>query len=394
MNTMKLATRPKLWPFRQAGRIPLDSCFLSPKNLATAQALYDFALAEAELGSGIATHAEFNNKKIQWETKVLMGQLLRFEPSDISFKENTNAGVAQIALGFPFKVGDEVITYRYDYSSVFEPLKAIKNINVIYLEGVKDENETPIRWDLAEIEKKITTRTRLIVISHVQFISGYKADLEALSSLCRKNNIRLVIDIAQSVGVLPVYPSELKLDAVVFPCWKGLLAPRGLGVLWTTPEFRGEIGLAIRGSSALQMKSFTDWNAPEFTDGRKFEPSTLPTNLIYGLKISLLTNFIQNGIDAVAAKIKQLQKRFLSNINQDFFVPIFSDSNDLGLILSFSLPQHSKFIFNIVEEAQKRGIVLTARGGLLRAAPHYFLDEADIDRATAELNSIAGNIAC
>ncbi len=129
---------------------------------------------------------------------------------------------------------------------------------------------------MAELEKKVSPKTRIIALSHVQFTSGYTADLQKLGSFCKERNIDLVIDGAQSVGCLPLYPEECNVAAVAVSSWKWLMGPFGAGLLYTSAEFRKKIEVTMVGSSSMQQGlEYLDHSWNPHVDGRKFEYSTL-----------------------------------------------------------------------------------------------------------------------
>ena len=63
-----------------------------------------------------------------------------------------------------------------------------------------------------DIDAAMTDRTRLLSISHVQFLSGYRADLKLIGELCEKQGILFSVDAIQSAGVVPVDVQEMKID--------------------------------------------------------------------------------------------------------------------------------------------------------------------------------------
>lgn len=69
-------------------------------------------------------------------------------------------------------------------------------------------SDRPVGWSMRDLEGLATERTRVVAISHVQFTSGYAADLQTLGDFCMKMGIDLVVDAAQSLGAMPLYPDE------------------------------------------------------------------------------------------------------------------------------------------------------------------------------------------
>ena len=74
-------------------------------------------------------------------------------------------------------------------------------------------------------------------------MSGFRANINELAEFCQKQNIDLIIDAAQSAGIIPLYPEELKIAAVVASGWKWLGGILGTALLYTNPNFRKKISL-------------------------------------------------------------------------------------------------------------------------------------------------------
>src|SRR6266540_1788758 len=99
----------------------------------------------------------------------------------------------------------------------------------------------------------VTSPKGVVALSHVQFASGYCADVKALAEFCKARDIDLVLDVAQSLGSLPIYPEVLQAAALVSSGWKWLLGPVGSGLLYTSPRLRAKLELTMVGAEAMQQ---------------------------------------------------------------------------------------------------------------------------------------------
>src|SRR5690606_41035523 len=109
----------------------------------------------------------------------------------------------------------------------------------------------------------VNDRTRMIVISHVQFVSGYAADLEKLGVFCNERGIELVVDGAQSLGSLPIDVEKYHISALCGSGWKWLRGPMGIAPFYTSPEMREKLALTVVGAETMvQGTNFLnhDWN--------------------------------------------------------------------------------------------------------------------------------------
>ena len=174
------------------------------------------------------------------------GQLFKTSPENISMMTNTSESLSMIANGYPLEAGDQIISYVNEYPANHYPwvMQAKRRgVELILLSDVDPVQESrpytsPIpdqfarSWSFKELESRVTDRTRIIALSHVQFTSGFAADLPRLGEFCQSKGIDLVIDAAQGLGCLPIYPEEYGISCVASAGWKWLLGPPGTGVLY------------------------------------------------------------------------------------------------------------------------------------------------------------------
>src|SRR5207302_970015 len=133
----------------------------------------------------------------------------------------------------------------------------------------------PVAWTMEDLQQRVTPRTKIVALSHVQFASGFAADLKALADFCRDQDIDLVLDAAQSLGCLPIYPEELGIAAVVSSGWKWLMGPIGTGLMYTSASFRQKLDLVMVGAETMRQGTDYlnhDWNP--HASAKCFEYST------------------------------------------------------------------------------------------------------------------------
>ena len=101
--------------------------------------------------------------------------------------------------------------------------------------------------DLNDIQKSITTDTRVLVTSFVQFATGFRQDLAALGRLCRERNLIFVVDATQGMGVFPIDVVNCGIDFLVFSGYKWAQAGYGVGGLYLAPRFVNPTSFPIAG---------------------------------------------------------------------------------------------------------------------------------------------------
>jgi selenocysteine lyase/cysteine desulfurase len=327
--------------------------------------------------------------------------LMKTSPENISMTTNTSEAISMIANGYPFQPGDQIISYVNEYPANHYPwvVQAKRRGVELILIGDSDvvQEDRPYTapiddrlargWSLEELKSHVTDSTRIIAISHVQFTSGYAADLEELGEFCKSKNIDLVVDAAQSLGCLPVYPEQWNVAAVASAGWKWLLGPVGTGVMYTRPDFRSKIEITMSGADHMvQDTEYLDHTWNPHTDGRKFEYSTVSYALLDGLSIGVEEVFLKNTPESIRDRIFDLQELALSQINMNKYQAVVHQRSTRSGILSL-IPKvsNAKDICNQLEE---KSIVMTPRDGYIRFAPHFISTESEIEQAVAALNAI------
>jgi selenocysteine lyase/cysteine desulfurase len=242
----------------------------------------------------------------------------------------------------------------------------------------------------------IGPRTRILALSWVRFQDGLKLDLQRLGAACRERQVHLVVDGIQGVGTIPL---ELDgLAAFATGGYKGLLAPEGLGFLWTEEHFRQSLSpsgtwLAVEAATDFARPS-TDFQRAWLPDGRALEPGG-PSLLLASALLESLRLLNGIGIPAIAAHVTRLQARLLEALGDSPWRPecqrleALLIAARLGPFLAFHHPGGALPLQQLLHSGYRRGIFASVREGYLRVAFHGYHTEGDVDRVAAWLSGTA-----
>src|SRR6516225_4353024 len=138
------------------------------------------------------------------------------------------------ALNMAFKGvlvhGDHVITSDLEHNSVSRPLQKMQLDGRIALTRVKADSSGIIDPD--DIRQAITSRTRLIALTHASNVLGTVQPIAEVGVIAREHGLLFLVDAAQSAGVLPIDIQAVNIDLLAFPGHKSLLGPTGTGALY------------------------------------------------------------------------------------------------------------------------------------------------------------------
>lgn len=168
------------------------------------------------------------------------------DPKRILFFLNATQALNQAIKGW-VRPGDHVVASGMEHNAVRRPLLYLQRqgAEVTFLQGD--------RWGVPsaqEVVDAVRPNTRLVVINHASNVTGAAADLEAIGQKLRPLGVPLLVDAAQSAGVLPIDVDAMGIDMLAFAGHKGLYGPPGIGGLYVregidlTPLVHGGTGMA------------------------------------------------------------------------------------------------------------------------------------------------------
>ena len=171
--------------------------------------------------------------------------------------------------------GDEVLCSHAEHNAVMRPLHHLAQTGQIHLTVLSPDNFGILQPHT--LQAAIGPRTALVVISHASNVTGVVQPMHRLGAVCKENGIPLLVDAAQTAGVLDVRLDVLNADMVAMPGHKGLLGPQGIGLLVLGPGM--EPLPLIRGGTGSSSESLEQ---PDDLPDR-YESGTLPLPAIAGL---------------------------------------------------------------------------------------------------------------
>lgn len=336
--------------------------------------------------------------------------LLGGRAEDVSLTPTTSSGLVTVAQGYPWAAGDEALAPLGEFPSNAWPWLALQQRGVAFREvplweghraGAEAWTSLP-PTAAADPETRIIAamgpRTRILALSWIRFQDGLRLDLRRVGAACMERGIHLVVDGIQGAGTVPV---DLEgVSAFATGGYKGLLAPEGLGFLWTGASFRQSLSPSGSWLSVVDATEFsrpsTDLHRDWLADGRALEsggPNLLSASAL--LESLRLINGV--GVPALAAHIGGLQGRLLDALEDSPWraecqrLRALLTAGRLGSILAFHHGgRGSDYLQDLLRSGYRRGIYASVREGYLRVAFHGFHTEAGADRVAAWLQLATG----
>jgi len=307
-------------------------------------------------------------------TRALVAGLLNVPADEIAFTKNTSQGLNIVAQSVPWRPGDTIVTIRGEFPANVYPWLALQQQGV-NVQFVQPRNG---RVSLAELDIALA-KARMLAISWVQFSTGWRVDLEAISEICRRRGVLLCLDAIQGVGVLPIDLAATPVDFCAFGGHKWLLAPQGVGILHVNRRVRELLRPANAGWLGVEWRDYSafDYESPIAESAFRYEEGTRSLLGIAGLERSLGL-LLEAGVDAIQEHLLSLTDRLARGLQQMGYrlLTPFEPGERSGIV-TFDHPQRSaKELFAALRAAR---IVGAVREGGVRLSPHLYNTHDEID---------------
>ena len=303
-------------------------------------------------------------------------RLINAQPDEIALLKNTSEGLATVAMGLKWRAGDKIVAFQEEFPANQYPWQRLEAA------GVK------IEWlSAADPLDKIDAAAkgaRLLALSFVQFLTGHRADLNAIGEICHRRGAIFVVDAIQGLGVFPVDVRAARIGALAADGHKWMFGPEGQAIFYISPELQEQVEPVEFGWT--NTMHYADYARRDLTlrpDAGRYECGTLNTIGCYGLRAAI-EFLLEVGVERIGAKVQALGDRIADGAKQRGYEVLGerTPANGAGIV-SFRKPDEESDA--IVKRLHGRRIVTAARAGWVRASPHFYLTEDEIDAMLALL---------
>lgn len=321
-------------------------------------------------------------------------RLLNVNKEEIAIVESTTHGLGLIAGGIPIEAKNNVVISDIEFFATTLCWRKRQQKTGFEIRQVRT---TGGKVRACDFEKYMDENTKIIVLSSVQEINGFRADLKEIGRLAKQNDCYLIVDGIQEAGALNVNLSDLDVDIYCSGGHKWLRNPFGTGFLYVNkriidriePDFYGYFNLMEPSGgwqNYLESPGRTPFdNLAVNPTAQKFEIGGTANYLgAFGLykNIELI---LKKGIDNIENSVRELNKYLVKGL-RDLNLHIGSSTDDKSSsgIVCFNLPGGLAQEKELTEELARNQIFISLRyvsgfGGI-RVSPHYYNTKQDIDR--------------
>ena len=375
MNTADIRN---FFPFLQSGQIYLNHAATSPMSASVHDMLQGY------IGSTYKGNIDafMEIVKTFHETRDMASRFIGTTTDRIAFHQNTSEGLNLIASGYPWQRGDRVVLVEKEFPANVYPFLHLKRLGV-EVDFAPQRNGA---IDLNDIEQLLTPRTRMVSVSWVQYLSGFRIDLQALGELCRSKGIVLCVDAIQGLGALRMNAGDLPIDFLSAGVQKWQMGTHGLSVTYITEELQERLQQQYAGwFSVKEPFEFVDYNLEFQSAAARYEYGTLNTMGMYAYN-GALKLFLEVGLDEVERRVLALADHAYELVRQSGYEILTpSDASQRAGIVTFKADDAEA----VQSELANRNITVSARVGHVRMSPHFYNTEEEIALAVDAVNEIA-----
>jgi L-cysteine/cystine lyase len=268
----------------------LNAGTCGPLPTVAAEDIAEAARRELVLGrADIAEYFTFR-ERVQ-ELRAAVARLLGVGTDTIALTHNTTEGMNIVTWGLEWLPGDEIVTTTIEHEGGLYPLYLVRERRGAILRFA----DVGMGADpLPAIERAFTSRTRLLVLSHVSYSSGARFPLGDIIKFAHSRGVMVAVDGAQSAGVFDLDLDSLDVDFYAISGQKWLCGPEGTGALYVRPDRLAELNPTFVGYNSFERQ---DWHGHflPMPGAARYHTATVYRPGIDGLLTAL--NWFQDTVD-------------------------------------------------------------------------------------------------
>jgi L-cysteine/cystine lyase len=361
--------------------------------------------AIAQAHQHIQTLGPFSMAVNQWmmaeaaATREVMAAELGVPTTSLTLTEDVTVGCNIPLWGMSWQAGDHILLSDCEHPGVIAAVQEIgRRFGVTFstcplLETVNGGDP------VTTIAQYLQPTTRLLLISHIFWNTGQVLPLQAITHLCHSQPtpVRVLVDAAQSVGMMPLNLAELGVDFYAFTGHKWWCGPAGLGGLYVNPATLDHLHPTFIGWRSITTDAQanpTGWKP----NGQRFEVATSDYPLYAGLRTAIA---LQNDWGTATQRyhrLVELSQRLWHHIQAiPSLRPVRQTPPDSGLVSFWVLDQGEPsptLHRTLVETLERQGTFLRTllNPNCVRACLHYLTLESEVDHLALTIQRTVDNL--
>ncbi len=323
-----------------------------------------------------------SGRQVRDSSKRAVARLFGATPEEILLTENTTEGVNVVVNGLSFSPGDEVVICDLEHPSVMLPaysLKATRGVEIKIVSPAPNASSTEVADLYGEA---IGPKTRLVMLSHVQYSSGLRMPVAEIAALAHDAGARVLVDGAQGPGHVALDMGSLGADFYASPGQKWLLGPDQTGALFVRQELIAELRPARVGFGFAESFDQTGRFEERADDIEKFMVSTTSAPLRAGY-LAAAERVLDLGMEAIEARQLALAARLKGRLSETPGVRILSplEGPECSALTTFTVEGRpaAEVAARLWERDEKILVRPISYPSAVRASTSFFNNEEEVE---------------
>jgi selenocysteine lyase/cysteine desulfurase len=319
--------------------------------------------------------------------RATAANMINAEADEIALLKNTAEGLSIVANNIDWRPGDRIVTAAGEYPANVYPWmeQSRRGAELIMVPDVTADDGSRLVPIDDILREAAHPKTRIVTLSHVEFATGQRHDLERIGAFCREHGKIFVVDAIQSLGALPVDVRAMNIDYLATGGQKWLMGPEGAAIFYCRRDLLERTRpLLIGAVNVVNFMAFDKYDYTLAPTARRFESGTYNIAGLLAMQVAMQL-LGRLGAGAISQRIKHLTDRLAAGVREKGYTVASPRRGDAWSgILSFASPTHDhETIWKSLRKEHKTE--LAVRGSRLRAAPHFYNTEEQIDRLIERL---------
>jgi len=321
------------------------------------------------------------------------------DPARVIFTSGATHALNIILKGL-LKPGDRVVASSMEHNAVMRQLRALEERGLI-LDVVPCAPDGSL--DVNDISRVVDLNTRLVVIVHASNVAGTILPIAEVASIAHRAGAFLLVDAAQTAGVLPIDMKAFGIDFLAFTGHKGLQGPPGIGGLVIGDHVdTSQIEPLLQGGTGSQSELEEQ---PEHLPD-KFESGTPNIVGIAGLRASI-SWITDRGIEAIRTQEKELTSALVDGLSGIAGIKVYGTRDPEKSVAIVSFTARDRRVSDVGLRLDEDYGILTRVGlhcapaahrtigtfpeGTVRLAPGVSTTAADIKKTVQAIDKVVGS---
>lgn len=310
------------------------------------------------------------------EMETVRGKVAKFMGADeeeIILTRNTTEGISIVCSGIEWNEGDEILTTNHEHGGAETGLDFLADTKGAVIKKMTMPYPAENKEQLLDLVKSsITSKTRMLLLSHVETVTGLRWPIKEVSEILKGKDILFIVDGAQAPGMLHIDLHDLGCDVYACSGHKWIMGPKETGVLYMKKSIQENVNnVFITGGYAAYSRSSGTRNAP----------------IIIGFG-DVLDWHMTIGTKRSEKRCMELSAYCYDELSKIAGINVISSKNpELGsAIVSFSLPETTDN-GELFRTMRDKGITIKRlpQYNAIRISNHMFTTNDDVDKMVALL---------